>query len=286
MNSETKTCLLVSADVELQTVVDSRLSARGYQVVSVSSIADSLHRVEHETPDLILLDAEVEKVSESELLAKIKSVTLSLCIPLILIAQENRLSSLIMCVEQGFDDFITKPVDVFQLVLRVAMNLKRMEDRGQVNPLSKLPGNSAINRKIEQLIEDGERFSVCYMDINNFKAFNDCYGYSKGDDVIKQTAGTAWDSVKKLEVPTWAALNAPTERFKANAGNDAITKGIEQFRNNNPWVDWAAGGLGVGAAAGLASGLIRRKRNKHRAIGDALTMGLLGGLATGSEDTF
>lgn len=77
------------------------------------------------------------------------------------------------------------------------------------------------------------------------------------------------------------AFESEMKPYYDSVGDQTMSGAIDKFRNNNPWVDWAAGGLGVGAAAGLASGLIRRKRNKHRAIGDALTMGLLGGLTMG-----
>jgi diguanylate cyclase (GGDEF)-like protein len=53
------------------------------------------------------------------------------------------------------------------------------------NPLTLLPGNVPINEHIERLIENGARFSACYVDLDNFKPFNDFYGYRKGDDVIE-----------------------------------------------------------------------------------------------------
>lgn len=53
------------------------------------------------------------------------------------------------------------------------------------NPLTSLPGNVPINEHIERLIEHGVRFCACYVDLDNFKPFNDFYGYRKGDDVIQ-----------------------------------------------------------------------------------------------------
>jgi diguanylate cyclase (GGDEF)-like protein len=56
------------------------------------------------------------------------------------------------------------------------------------NPLTGLPGNVPINEQIDRLIAAGMRFAACYVDLDNFKSFNDCYGYRKGDDVIQLTA--------------------------------------------------------------------------------------------------
>ena len=53
------------------------------------------------------------------------------------------------------------------------------------NPLTQLPGNVPINEHIERLQEGGAEFWACYCDLDNFKPYNDVYGYRKGDDVIQ-----------------------------------------------------------------------------------------------------
>lgn len=55
------------------------------------------------------------------------------------------------------------------------------------NPLTLLPGNAPINDQIEQLLESGVTFHACYCDLDNFKPFNDVYGFRKGDEVIQLT---------------------------------------------------------------------------------------------------
>lgn len=53
------------------------------------------------------------------------------------------------------------------------------------NPLTQLPGNVPINEHIDRLLKAGVRFAACYADLDNFKPFNDVYGYRRGDDVIQ-----------------------------------------------------------------------------------------------------
>ncbi len=57
------------------------------------------------------------------------------------------------------------------------------------NPLTKLPGNRVINKKIQEVLNENAGTAIVYGDLDNFKAYNDTYGFSKGDEVIHFTAG-------------------------------------------------------------------------------------------------
>jgi len=63
----------------------------------------------------------------------------------------------------------------------------QLEAARYANPLTLLPGNVPINNQIEQLLESGATFHACYCDLDNFKPFNDVYGFRKGDEVIQLT---------------------------------------------------------------------------------------------------
>ncbi|WP_459614580.1 EAL domain-containing protein [Bordetella sp. 2513F-2] len=60
----------------------------------------------------------------------------------------------------------------------------RIEAARYANPLTALPGNVPISRHMDQLLEGPEEFTVCYGDLDNFKPYNDVYGYWRGDDMI------------------------------------------------------------------------------------------------------
>jgi len=56
------------------------------------------------------------------------------------------------------------------------------------NPLTGLPGNRQIEEELLNRLNSGQPFSVIYSDLDHFKSFNDCYGFERGDLVIKLTA--------------------------------------------------------------------------------------------------
>ncbi len=78
------------------------------------------------------------------------------------------------------------------------------------NPLTQLPGNRAIGEKIEELSKRGEDFYVCYLDLDNFKAFNDTYGLYLGDQMIKKV-GLFLSLFEKED---------PNKRFVGHIGGD------------------------------------------------------------------
>lgn len=80
--------------------------------------------------------------------------------------------------------------------------LQKMKERAEnANPLTKLPGNNVIREEIEKRIRLNEKFVAIHGDLDNFKAYNDKYGISKGDDVIKFTAKVLQDAVKEKGNP-------------------------------------------------------------------------------------
>jgi len=76
------------------------------------------------------------------------------------------------------------------------------------NPLTLLPGNVPINTRIDQLLKHNLAFTVAYIDIDNFKPYNDQYGYSKGDLVIELLAQIIQSAVD------------PTQDFVGHIGGD------------------------------------------------------------------
>lgn len=62
----------------------------------------------------------------------------------------------------------------------------RIRNARFANSLTLLPGNVPINAEIDRLLQQASDFHIAYFDLNHFKPFNDCYGYSRGDEVIRE----------------------------------------------------------------------------------------------------
>lgn len=74
--------------------------------------------------------------------------------------------------------------EIQEMMLKIKDNQQRYLD---ASPLTRLPGNLAIEQVLKGKMDQGEKFALCYIDLDDFKAFNDKYGYAKGSDLIKMT---------------------------------------------------------------------------------------------------
>ena len=102
-----------------------------------------------------------------------------------------------MALRQGADDYITKPFGPQELLARVRAKIRRVEVDSSLSPLTRLPGNLAIEAELRRRIDDKEPFAVIYIDLDNFKAFNDVYGFTHGDEAIQIVAHVTVDVVRR-----------------------------------------------------------------------------------------
>ncbi len=105
-----------------------------------------------------------------------------------------------MGLEGGANDYLVKPYSNDELLLRVKNVLEWNIKQKEANPLTGLPGNTAIERELKTRINKKEDYAFLYIDIDNFKAFNDYFGYQKGDEIITYLAGVLTRAVEKLGV--------------------------------------------------------------------------------------
>jgi diguanylate cyclase (GGDEF)-like protein len=81
----------------------------------------------------------------------------------------------------------------------VELSLFREQRIVEINPLTRLPGNITITKEIQRRLDAAELFAVAYADIDNFKPFNDKYGFSRGDEVLKMVGRVILNIVKEVQ---------------------------------------------------------------------------------------
>lgn len=98
--------------------------------------------------------------------------------------------------------FLTASDDLDREIQAMMLKIKDSQLRYlDASPLTRLPGNLAIEQVLRGKMEEGEKFALCYIDLDDFKAFNDKYGYAKGSDLIKMTGEVLYRVKEKYADP-------------------------------------------------------------------------------------
>ena len=100
--------------------------------------------------------------------------------------KDHRVSILKACVEH----YIVAPVDYEYLYYTIKNVIRLLYTNRRVSPLTGLPGNVQIQTETKKRLLNKETFCMMYFDLDNFKAYNDIYGFLNGDEIIKFTART------------------------------------------------------------------------------------------------
>lgn len=189
--------LIVDDERSITSLITSMLQEFGYTTIEASTGEEALSIAQAEQPDLILLDINLPGIDGFQTLKRLKNSVSTGRIPVILLSGIKDAKEKARGLNLGASDYITKPYSSLELEARVRLLLQRREEEHSTSPTTRLPGNIAIEREINAKIKEKAPFSVCYIDLDNFKAYNDNYGFLKGDAVIKQTAKIITDVVRE-----------------------------------------------------------------------------------------
>ncbi|MCU1675692.1 MAG: response regulator receiver modulated diguanylate cyclase [Frankiales bacterium] len=193
--------LVVDDDKSVAGFIATNLRLEGFDVRLAHDGDDALDEVQRDAPDLVLLDWGMPRMDGIEVCERMRADPHTAHIPVLLVTGRSRAVDKVMGLAAGADDYIVKPFDPLELIARVRATLRRNAEMRAVSPLTGLPGNYRIDQEIGDRVTAGEPFAVCHFDLDNFKSFNDAYGFLRGDQVIALVAWALRVAVAESEPP-------------------------------------------------------------------------------------
>ncbi len=123
--------LLVDDEEQNRTLLRDPLEVNGFQVIEADNGIKALQRVEEQTPDVILLDLMMPKMDGFEVCRRIKERREIAHVPIIMLTALSERQERLTGISAGANDFLTKPVDVHDVILRVgnAVETKKLHDQ-------------------------------------------------------------------------------------------------------------------------------------------------------------
>ncbi len=148
--------------------------------------------------DVIMIAGRGSFIKEIELVRSIKENVFMSIVPIILFHPEPDENVVIAAYQKGAEDFIYGDWREKLVEVRIKRVIERSRRDLSINPSTHLPGPNIIESEIMRQIDMGSDIAVCYADLDNFKAYNDYYGYYAGDKVIRLTSRVIKDVVFDL----------------------------------------------------------------------------------------
>jgi diguanylate cyclase (GGDEF)-like protein len=225
--------LVVDDDPDILQVVKINLELEGYDVDTAEDGREAVDKAMAEPPQLILLDIMMPRMDGLTALRRIRSHGATGNTSVILLTARGLPEDRVRGLELGADDYITKPFDIGELVARVKAVLRRTQAARDLSPLTGLPGNFRIGQEIEQHISSGRYFALVHCDLDNFKAFNDHYGFMRGDEVIRFCARCLHNATEEIAEPEAFVGHIGGDDFvalvSADRAEDYCKRVIERF---------------------------------------------------------
>lgn len=192
--------LVADDDPDILTVVKINFELDGFEVETAVDGEDTLRKATTHPPHVVVLDIMMPRMDGLTALHRLRSQAVTANIPIILLTARGLPEDRVRGLELGADDYITKPFDIIELAARVRSVLRRTQSARDLSPLTGLPGNFKITAEIEENIISGKAFALVHGDLDNFKPFNDHYGFMRGDEVIRFCAKGFNDAAESLGI--------------------------------------------------------------------------------------
>jgi diguanylate cyclase (GGDEF)-like protein len=192
------TVLVVDDDPDIARFIEVNLRTHGFDVHMASDGVEALERSGELRPDLVLVDVMMPRMDGFQVVDRLRSDPRTANTSIIMLTAKALTADKVLGITAGADDYIIKPFDPVELVARVKGALRRAREMRAISPLTGLPGNARIQDEIEVRLASGEPFALLYTDLDHFKAFNDHYGFLRGDEALRSVAHCIQDVALEL----------------------------------------------------------------------------------------
>ncbi len=166
-----------------------------YKFISVKS--DMIDIALKNIPSIIIINEDAIEVDIVDLCKKIRNDDDNSITPVIVVSSNDDTEHRITILKEAIEYYIKKPVNEKYLYYTVKNISRLLTINRRISPLTGLPGNVQIHAELKKRLANKEEFSVLYLDLDNFKAYNDVYGFLKGDEIIKFTANVILECIHR-----------------------------------------------------------------------------------------
>lgn len=194
-----QTAFLLSPDKSFAEMLQKQWSPDVIEFRVFEQGSRAIEHIFNEPPDLLVVDNRLNDISGREIANLVKSENVYRQLPVVMCVDPIDVETPWNWNKVEVDDFLVRPFNPSEVRDRINLTLCRAMRALDANPLSKLPGNTSIIQRIQQLIDSGEDFALAYCDLDYFKSYNDKYGFSRGDEVLMMSARLIVNTIRSYQ---------------------------------------------------------------------------------------
>lgn len=170
-------------------LIKARLDMEGLQVTEASTGQEGLHSAVRAIPQVILMSTSLPDISGLEVTRHLRRINRTKHIFVMLIGDEDNRDERLAGLEVGANDFVTSPIDVDLVTLRVRNAIQRSNQANHTDPVTGMPAGRSVQEQLLRLIRDPEgTWRLMHFRVRNLNPFREVYGFMAGDDLLRGTA--------------------------------------------------------------------------------------------------
>jgi PleD family two-component response regulator len=181
-----KKIVIAEDDDPIALMVGMSLGDAGFLCLRAKDGDEAIGVVRRELPDLLILDLMLPKVDGIEVAKRLKADVRLSQVPILMLTALSDVEARVKGLEAGGDDYLGKPFDLRELVARVRALIRAARRERDRNPVTGLPGSSAIEDHVHDLIRRKQPFSLMYFDVNPFEAYIEAAGWRRAESIIAE----------------------------------------------------------------------------------------------------
>ena len=166
-----------------------------FKSVKTSELEVALRNI----PSLIIIDEDTADINIVEFCKSIRSNEDNSITPIIVISSNREKEHAVDVLKTDVQYYIKKPLDEEYFFYTIKNIVGLLTKNRRISPLTGLPGNVQIQAEMKKRLLNKETFAILYFDLDNFKAYNDVYGFANGDEIIKFTARTISKHIHQIQ---------------------------------------------------------------------------------------
>ncbi|WP_025274842.1 GGDEF domain-containing response regulator [Haloglycomyces albus] len=186
--------LIADSDAHVAQYLAERLRHDGFDTALARDGYQTLASIAVRRPSILIIERDIPFIDGLALTGQLRADPATASLPIVFTQARLTAAETIVALKTGADDVVAKPFDPAEVSARIGSAIRRHREVREASPLTGMPGNDRILREVTAWIRRAYPFALAYIDIDNFKAVNDVYGFVRGDEFIRALAEATYSA--------------------------------------------------------------------------------------------